>query len=380
MKIALLTDGIFPYQIGGMQMHSYYLARFLAGQGAEVDVFHPFPNSENSQADPDFGTEAGGRIQLIPVDFPTLPLRFPGHYLINSYRYSRRIFTLLKDRLAEYDLIYIQGLSGWRLLQKKTSAIAVPPICINFHGLEMFQQPANFKQGLIAAMFRPWVKANLIRSDFVQSLGGKLTEILLDLQIKPEQIWEIPIGVGEEWIRQNKVVNNAVRTFAFVGRYERRKGIQELSRLLEESVDTEDFMFHFIGPVPDNLQIESPKIKYWGFVKESGRIRNILQQVDVLVCPSYSEGMPTVIHEAMASGCAVIATDVGAVSLQVDEKVGWLISPAEYDQLQRAFQEAIRLPLVELNAKKERAVSKVQQQFLWDRVITLMLNRIRQSS
>lgn len=30
MKIALLTDGIFPYAMGGMQKHSYYLAKYFA--------------------------------------------------------------------------------------------------------------------------------------------------------------------------------------------------------------------------------------------------------------------------------------------------------------------------------------------------------------
>ena len=41
---------------------------------------------------------------------------------------------------------------------------------------------------------------------------------------------------------------------------------------------------------------------------------------DVLVVPSLSEGMPTVILEAMARGKAVIATDVGAVSDLVSEE------------------------------------------------------------
>ena len=34
--------------------------------------------------------------------------------------------------------------------------------------------------------------------------------------------------------------------------------------------------------------------------------------MDVLICPSYSEGMPNVIIEAAARGLAIIATNVGA--------------------------------------------------------------------
>ena len=40
MKIALLTDGIPPYIVGGMQQHSYSLAKYLVLNGNEVTLFH----------------------------------------------------------------------------------------------------------------------------------------------------------------------------------------------------------------------------------------------------------------------------------------------------------------------------------------------------
>ena len=40
MKIALLTDGIPPYVVGGMQQHSYSLAKYLVLNGNEVTLFH----------------------------------------------------------------------------------------------------------------------------------------------------------------------------------------------------------------------------------------------------------------------------------------------------------------------------------------------------
>ena len=47
MRIALLTDGIYPYVMGGMQRHSYYLAKYLARAGVHVDLYHFIPpNSE----------------------------------------------------------------------------------------------------------------------------------------------------------------------------------------------------------------------------------------------------------------------------------------------------------------------------------------------
>ena len=45
MRIALLTDGIYPYVLGGMQRHSFYLAKYFAKNKFYVDLFH-FNQSE----------------------------------------------------------------------------------------------------------------------------------------------------------------------------------------------------------------------------------------------------------------------------------------------------------------------------------------------
>ena len=44
-KIALITDGIWPYVLGGMQKHSYYLCKYFAQNKIEVDLYH-FNQSE----------------------------------------------------------------------------------------------------------------------------------------------------------------------------------------------------------------------------------------------------------------------------------------------------------------------------------------------
>jgi len=40
LKIALITDGIWPYVMGGMQKHSYYLCKYLAQNKVNVDLIH----------------------------------------------------------------------------------------------------------------------------------------------------------------------------------------------------------------------------------------------------------------------------------------------------------------------------------------------------
>ena len=60
---------------------------------------------------------------------------------------------------------------------------------------------------------------------------------------------------------------------------------------------------------------------------------------DMLILPSYDEGLPYVIIEALASGLAVVASDVGGISDAVRDGVnGILIKPGAADQLADAIR------------------------------------------
>lgn len=64
----------------------------------------------------------------------------------------------------------------------------------------------------------------------------------------------------------------------------------------------------------------------------------VMKSVDLFVLPSHAEGTPRVITEAMAAGLPIIATNVGGIPEQVeDRKNGLLIEPKRPDQLANAI-------------------------------------------
>jgi glycosyltransferase involved in cell wall biosynthesis len=68
----------------------------------------------------------------------------------------------------------------------------------------------------------------------------------------------------------------------------------------------------------------------------------ILTKADVFALPSYAEGMPYSIIEALAVGCPVIASDVGAVrDVIVNEETGLLIEAGNIDQLVNALHKMV---------------------------------------
>ena len=376
MRIALLTDGIYPYAMGGMQKHSYYLAKYFAQQKVQVHLYHFSQNKTYDIQQLEFFTDdEKGFIQSFIIPFPSLG-KLPGHYLRESFQYSVNIYNAVKKN-SDVDFIYAQGYTGWKILEAKKAGEKIPPIGVNFHGIEPFQKAPSLKAKLQQQILKGAMLYNLKHADVVFSLGGNLTSILKKNKIEKNKIVQIPIGIEQDWVHASMPKNNDVIKFVFVGRYERRKGIEELNKALLKILDKENFEFHFIGPIPENKKIISPKIIYYGSIGEQEKIKNILRSCDVLVCASYSEGMPTVILEAMASGLTVIATNVGAVNELVSDKTGYLIPSARVSVIVDALKNAIHEQPEKLEQKKRNGQQLIHENFMWDKIIGLTLSEIK---
>jgi glycosyltransferase involved in cell wall biosynthesis len=379
MRVALLTDGIYPYVVGGMQKYAYLLAKYIAqSERAMLDIYQPFSDKHDVSRLEHFTDEQRRYITTYVTQFPA-NRRYPGHYARESYIFSKRIFEKLKDRINDYDFIIAQGFTGWYLLnQKRNIKNAWPPVIVHFHGYEMFQS-RRIKDQLNTFFLRAPVIQNMRKADFVISLGGKITNIIKRLGIDEKKILELSIGVDDDLVRKDLFTEKErPRTFVFIGRSERRKGIIELNRALSGLKG--NFNFHFIGPIQKELQVADDRISYHGQLTDAEKMTDILLRSDILVCPSLAEGMPNVILEGMANGLAIIATDVGAVSLLVDEENGWLIPPQDISALRATLSEAMSIEEEVLTDKKRKSLKKVSESYRWSDLANLTLDTIKSAT
>ena len=377
MIVALLTDGIWPYVIGGMQRHSFYLVKYLAASGIEVDLYHTNKSHKELSLLEEFSEDEKKNIRSIEIQFPNYGSA-PGHYIRESFEYAKRIFIEFSKQRSP-DFIYIKGFAGWELLNQKSKGRVFPPIGINFHGYEMFQKQASLKSWFQSKLlFRSPVLFNLKNTDFVFSYGGKITEIISRLGVPKNKIIEIPTGISFDWINDNTSFTSETTKFVFVGRYERRKGIEELTAVLKRILlRNKNFEFHFVGEIPISKRFTSSQIIYHGLINDSYQLQNLLRTMDVLVCPSFAEGMPNVILEAMASGLAVIATDTGATSVLVSNSNGWLIQPGDKIALQNIIEDVILMDKKKLDNFKYESVNLTKKKFLWDQIVKQTIDTIK---
>jgi glycosyltransferase involved in cell wall biosynthesis len=368
MRIALLTDGIWPFVIGGMQKHSFYLCKYLARNGVYVDLYHTGKQIQMPDLSTCFTKE-----ELKYISSYVIPYRqadkLPGHYLRTSHQYSKLLYEQFQTK-PPVDLVYAKGLAGWYLLQQKESGEKLPPVFLNVHGYEYYQKTASFKNKLEQLMLRPAFRYVSTHTDYIFSYGGKITDIIRkNIPHASGKIIEIPTGIEKDFITADVPGMNHPRQFVYLGRFERRKGIYELHKAIGQLTKQYAFQFHFIGNIPERYRINSPEIIYHGQLNNKEAIKEILDKADVLVCPSYAEGMPNVILEGMACRCAIIATDVGAVAAQVNDANGWLIQPGSSSSLQQALVKALKISDQELMAKKQESVNRIRKEFLWDTII-----------
>lgn len=369
MRIALLTDGITPFVMGGMQRHSYLLAKYLALEGVDIDLYHFFsdPATYSEEAFLEVFPEAArSRITSIHVPFEDTA-KGPGHYVRSSYTHSKRMYEALMQRPLP-DFIYSKGFTAWYTLEQREKGQQLPPVSVKFHGMNMFQKQADWKGELTKYFFRKPVRWIMNRSDYVFSYGGKITDIIQREVQEPSKVVVIPTGIEREWLRHEKsITENRPLRFLFVGRYDRVKGLPELYKSLERlSGGGERWEMHFVGPIPEERQLKGAPYIYYGAVRDAEKLRGIYDQCDVLLCVSVSEGMPNVILEAMARGLAVVATDVGACSLMIEDN-GFLVDPERKGHLDKVLKQTNAQSREEIERMKARSRTMIEG-FMWEAI------------
>lgn len=144
----------------------------------------------------------------------------------------------------------------------------------------------------------------------------------------------IPNGVDPKMLGKlppPKNINKLKGEFwvGFVGRPESVKGYDLALKTAKHFERNPDIRFVFAGGNTKPYQAEN-RI-YLGFRSD---IANIYQLFDCLILPSYAEGLPNVLLEAMSQGVPCVATRVGGIpSLLRHNYNGLLTSPGSFSQL-----------------------------------------------
>lgn len=110
--------------------------------------------------------------------------------------------------------------------------------------------------------------------------------------------------------------------FLFMGRLGKRKGVFDIFKSAKNVCDEAVIDLYGDGEIDKSLAPENVKIHTWvrGDEKEK-----IFKNAGVLLLPSYNEGLPISILEAMSYGMPIISTPVGGITEAVEDNINGFI-------------------------------------------------------
>jgi glycosyltransferase involved in cell wall biosynthesis len=145
-------------------------------------------------------------------------------------------------------------------------------------------------------------------------------------------------------------VASDARVILFVGRLMAAKGLRELMQAFA-SLASRERRYQLVmvgqGPMQAELLQASLAAGLAARVRLTGGLQPLevaqwIAAADVLTLPSWSEGYPNVLVEALACGRPVVATDVGGTREIVSESSGLLVAPRDAEALAAALEAALQ--------------------------------------
>ena len=133
-----------------------------------------------------------------------------------------------------------------------------------------------------------------------------------------------------------------LKRIVFIGWIIKEKGIEELLKAFETFNYEREYELYLIGPgteeyvsyIRNNYALDNVHIS--GEMNHDDAME-VLSKAAFFVLPSYTEGFPNVILEAMALHKATIATNVGAIDEMIDDAAGITVEAKDVDSLLSAM-------------------------------------------
>jgi glycosyltransferase involved in cell wall biosynthesis len=264
----------------------------------------------------------------------------------------------------------------WRLFTKRTDAIHIhisdwgslfrkiilalvgfsfrKPVLMHAHGAEFHLTYSQLPKWL-----QPFVSRSLCRCEAFIVLSDTWKEYYIKhLGLREERVvvlsnpTELPIRIP------NRANVGKIKLACF-GRVGDRKGTFDLIRayanLSSELKDRSELVIAGDGDIPRGQKLVeilnlTEHVKFLGWVDTQTR-NTLLETVDIFLLPSYNEGVPMALLEAMGWGIPAIVTPVGGIpEVIVSFQNGLLVIPGDIEQLSEAIKllienEALRITL-----------------------------------
>lgn len=200
-------------------------------------------------------------------------------------------------------------------------------------------------------LFKLVIKTALKKANFIVAAGKATANFAKQFNENVEEV--VPMmNVSKENLfkRESHELSNSLKIL-FLSRIEKEKGIYETIEAAKSLIDEgNDISLEIVGggsdeeilKVSEMIENYKERIKLHGKISEKEKIHDIFRKADIYIFPSYHEGFPRVLYEAMTFAIPIITTDIsGTKGVMIDNENCLKVSPKSYLELKNAIKTLI---------------------------------------
>ena len=364
MNIVQVTSE-FPPQCGGVGYYVFYLSRELRKQGHGVEVILRGKK------------EAEYEYEGIAVK----EIKVPGRPPFNMSIFRKKVEKILAQ--IKHDIVHMHTTS-MPAIHNDGPLVVTAHWCMRA-GVPVFHRPINDLEAFYKNIFLPFYESNTKK---ILRTCSRLTVVSNSLRDEFKKYYNVEADVVFNAVdidRFSFVPMSKEDCILFVGTLRTGKGVLDLlevSDRLKKSHANVTVCLAGRGPLFNRLQREMKKrrlenIKLLGSLSHQELV-DYYNRARIFVLPTYYEGLPTTVLEAMACKLPVVASRVSGIPDLVEEgETGYLLSPGDVEGFHQKIAELLDDP-----EKQERfgvrGREKVTAKFTWPDIAQGIINKYQE--
>jgi glycosyltransferase involved in cell wall biosynthesis len=258
----------------------------------------------------------------------------------------------LAERMESSDIRHVHVHFGTNPVAVARLAARLSPVTYSFtvHGPDEFDAPLALD-----------LAGKIAEAAFVVGVSsfGRSQLMRWSSPLHWDRIQVVRCAVAPPFLRDGAADTAGLETkrLICVARLSAQKGLPLLVTAAARIADTHDFVIDVIGDGEGRAILEEQieRLRLTGRVRllgwrSSDDVRKALTASRAMVLPSFAEGLPVVLMEALALGRPVIATSIAGIPELVDHSNGWLVPAGSVDALAEAMKAVLDAPHQQLHA------------------------------
>jgi glycosyltransferase involved in cell wall biosynthesis len=349
MKIAVITT-YFPSAAEPWQGRSAYQTLRVLASKADVRVFYPnasYPSllkPRSRSYDKLDATYSPPDVKANYFDYPALPLLSRP---FNGWMAARALLPHVQDFAPDLIFscfLYPDGYAALRI----GKALAVPVVAMSIGSdINRIGDPISYLH----------TRAVLREADFLVTVSGDLRLKAIAMGASAEKTRAVVNGCDPsvfhvrdcDEARRKLDIDPSSQVVLYVGRMDVKKGLRELVEAATSlRQKRSNLHVYLVGEGPDRPLILSAiqANNAAGYIHALpgcafDEVAVWMAAANLVTLPSYMEGCPNVVLEALASGRPVVATNVGGIPEILNDTCGRLVAPRDAGALAQALASVL---------------------------------------